>query len=434
MSSPRHVAREDNSPGGSSIVFADLDEEVPPVLGEQTTLQPSVHSEAREERMRVTSCSEDMGTASRFSTISHCNTDPELQQMGRAMTIKVALCASITIGEEDSEAEDDKEVRLPGRPASGMNSPDISPCSALRSPVSPSKHSEGGSSGFHMPAMKSVRSLGSRRSVGSRRQPGRSCGDLPAMTPRHTAKSAKNFRRGRKRVMVAGMNAKRSDKAPAERPSAETLLAFLRGVGPGPEGNELETILQWSLEKWENQHNYIQWLFPTDEESEYHPEAPVLTPEVQEEMLIDPNVEDNVLRAFEKFLVFLGLEYVFDEDLPASSTLEVVAPDEVRRASLKVCKGQAFRSRKKDCWVVNCPEGNHNWFRISRVLVSLRLLGFLEEAEAFYCCLEQLWGEGDMPGFAVHSMRIWRESAGEKRLLPKRRKKPRGPCAACVVS
>ena len=31
--------------------------------------------------------------------------------------------------------------------------------------------------------------------------------------------------------------------------------------------------------------------------------------------------------------------------------------------------------------VVNCPEGNHNWFRISRVLVSLRLLGLIDEAE-----------------------------------------------------
>ena len=26
------------------------------------------------------------------------------------------------------------------------------------------------------------------------------------------------------------------------------------------------------------------------------------------------------------------------------------------------------------------------------------------KAEAFYLCLEQLWGDGDLPGFAVHSM------------------------------
>ena len=34
------------------------------------------------------------------------------------------------------------------------------------------------------------------------------------------------------------------------------------------------------------------------------------------------------------------------------------------------------------CEVVNCPEGNHNWFRISRVLVSLRLLGLIDEVFA----------------------------------------------------
>ena len=58
-------------------------------------------------------------------------------------------------------------------------------------------------------ATRSVRSVSSRRSGASRRLPSRSCGDLSqAMTPRRT-KSAKNFRRGRKRVMVAAMNAKK---------------------------------------------------------------------------------------------------------------------------------------------------------------------------------------------------------------------------------
>ena len=73
---------------------------------------------------------------------------------------------------------------------------------------------------------------------------------------------------------------------------------------------------------------------------------------------------------------------------------------------VRVSKGNSFRARRVDCWVVNCPEGNHNWFRISRVLVSLRLLGLIDEAEAFYLCLEELWANGDLPGFAVHSMRL----------------------------
>lgn len=36
--------------------------------------------------------------------------------------------------------------------------------------------------------------------------------------------------------------------------------------------------------------------------------------------------------------------------------------------------------------VVNCPEGNHNWFRISRVLVSLRLLGLIDEVRRTLWC------------------------------------------------
>eukprot|EP00913_Durusdinium_trenchii_P018358 g17246.t1 len=298
-------------------------------------------------------------------------------------------------------------------------------------------------------ATKSVRSVSSRRSGQSRRLPSRSCGDLSqvAMTPRRT-KSAKNFRRGRKRVMVAAMNAKKmlggewtkvkkppSPNTAAERPPPEALLAFLRGVGSGPENFDLEQILRWDFDRWENQHNYIQWLFPTDEESDTRQIWGEDQPVVQEEMLVDPQVEDNLVRCLEKFLSFLGLDCSFDEDdwnsrwsrnqRPRGETNGLAPPqEEERKLPVKVFKNlETFRSRRVDCWVVNCPEGNHNWFRISRVLVSLRLLGLIDEAEAFYLCLESLWAAGDLPGFAVHSMRIWRESAGlEKRPLPKRQK------------
>lgn len=387
--------------------------------------------------------SEDLGTASRFSAMSHCNTDPELMKIGQAMTIKVAMADAI--GEESDEVDVlEDEAKLPHQL---HGSPDGSPVSMRRSSPGSCQSPEKTPHGFEMPSMKatkSVRSVSSRRSGQSRRLPSRSCGDLSqvAMTPRRT-KSAKNFRRGRKRVMVAAMNAKKpSPNTAAERPPPEALLAFLRGVGSGPENFDLEQILRWDFDRWENQHNYIQWLFPTDEESEYHPEAPVLTPEVQEEMLVDPQVEDNLVRCLEKFLSFLGLDCSFDEDIPVITDISgnsvhsrAAAPEEERKLPVKVFKNlETFRSRRVDCWVVNCPEGNHNWFRISRVLVSLRLLGLIDEAEAFYLCLESLWAAGDLPGFAVHSMRIWRESAGlEKRPLPKRQKRPRGPCA-CVIS
>lgn len=387
---------------------------------------------------QLSTLSEDLGTASRFSAMSRCETDEELTKMGRAMTIKVAMADAIG---EESDMEEEREVRLPGHPSFHDQlqciSPDGSPVSLRKSA---DKTPEGGFELPPMKATKSVRSVSSRRSGNSRRLPSRSCGDLSqvGMTPRRT-KSARNFRRGRKRVMMSAMNAKvPNPKHAADRPSAEKLLSFLRGVGAGPDGFDLEQILGWSLDRWENQHNYIQWLFPTDEESEYHPEAPVLTPEIQEEMLIDPYVEDNLIRCLEKFLQFLGLDYAFEEDIPASfspvSEEAFPQPDAERKLPVKISKGETFRKRRVDCWVVNCPEGNHNWFRISRVLVSLRLLGLIDEAEAFYLCLEQLWANGDLPGFAIHSMRIWRESAGmEKRTLPKRRKRPRGPCA-CVIS
>ena len=50
-----------------------------------------------------------------------------------------------------------------------------------------------------------------------------------------------------------------------------------------------------------------------------------------------------------------------------------------QKSSAKFSRSK-FSISLKQTEVVNCPEGNHNWFRISRVLVSLRLLGLIDEA------------------------------------------------------
>ena len=66
---------------------------------------------------------------------------------------------------------------------------------------------------------------------------------------------------------------------PTERPGhlCPELLAFYGDdEGPKPSGYTLEQVLDWPDEDWELQHDFIQWLFATDEPSMFNPDAPVL--------------------------------------------------------------------------------------------------------------------------------------------------------------
>lgn len=176
----------------------------------------------------------------------------------------------------------------------------------------------------------------------------------------------------------------------------------------------LDQVLAWDLDRWEHQHDFIQWLFPTDQEAKFSPGAPLLTPALQESMLSDTDVEEGLQRALRVFLHFLGLEIRLEEthqELPKPDSA-VCGSQPVGGARLRMQKAPSFCERQKVCWTVNCPEGNHNWQRISRVLQRLCLLGLQNEAHAFYLCLEGIWENGELPKSALHSVKHWRENAG----------------------
>lgn len=119
------------------------------------------------------------------------------------------------------------------------------------------------------------------------------------------------------------------------------ILKFYRGE-ENRSGHLLKAILEeWDDEDWERGHDFIQWVFPTDEESRFHPEAPVMT--CQEAIILgeDPELREKVLAALERFKGFLKLE-----------------------------TGPHWWARPND----------HNLLRISRVIRCLALLGLEEEA------------------------------------------------------
>lgn len=56
------------------------------------------------------------------------------------------------------------------------------------------------------------------------------------------------------------------------------IVGFLEGVMPDNRGRLLSHIHRFSDEQMETTHDYIQWLFPTDQPSQSNYNAPVLSP------------------------------------------------------------------------------------------------------------------------------------------------------------
>eukprot|EP00434_Breviolum_minutum_P024174 symbB.v1.2.021340.t1/scaffold1836.1/size99329/11 len=166
----------------------------------------------------------------------------------------------------------------------------------------------------------------------------------------------------------------------------QVLYSFLRGEKPDDcEGRMLDDILRWDDRTMEAVHDYVQWIFPTDEASMFNSAAPLLSPELQAICRHDEKIQDNFDRILERFLSFLGLQM----------------------EGKKITKAKHFDSRRVDCWS-SFMGMNHNWLRISRVLHCLGMIGKKEEQQALMKFLESMPRE--VPEVA-RSMPHWRQRA-----------------------
>lgn len=120
----------------------------------------------------------------------------------------------------------------------------------------------------------------------------------------------------------------------------DCLFNFLQGYTPNLDSRRYYDFLMMTDEEVERCHNIIQWVFPTDEISQYNPAAPVLTAEVIEKIRNDDRCQRNLKYGFDRMIEFFYSSY---------------DPD----------------SRNIFGWVT---VKNHNYLRISRMLRSLDLI------------------------------------------------------------
>src|SRR6516164_5949042 len=119
------------------------------------------------------------------------------------------------------------------------------------------------------------------------------------------------------------------------------LLDFYRGTATDCEGRWLRDLWQWKDDDLEAVHNFIQWMFPLPEPSQFNPDVPLLTSTDIAAFRTDETLRSHLRRSFERIISFLGL---------------------TERPDGSIGEGPNFSTRAADVW--NSP--NHNWLRITR--------------------------------------------------------------------
>lgn len=149
---------------------------------------------------------------------------------------------------------------------------------------------------------------------------------------------------------------------------AGPLHAYLAGRAPDHRGRSVGEALAFTDEEAEAAHDYIQWLFPLPTRSMAQPGAPVLTESEAAAIRADPQALGNLARAAERMLDFY---------------------------------------RNTDHWLA---AQDHNHLRITRIILSLRILSGAEAARRFHAHILALHEAGGAP-VNGRSLAFWENAA-----------------------
>ena len=152
-------------------------------------------------------------------------------------------------------------------------------------------------------------------------------------------------------------------------PFTGPLHAFLAGAGADSRGRLVTDVLDFSDERLEAVHDYIQWLFPLETRSGAQPGAPVLTQAEIQGIRADPRAADTLMKATERMLQFY---------------------------------------RNTGWWLTGY---DHNHLRITRILHSLTLLVSPKAAQSFHKTILAMHDAAGAPVNA-RSLQYWAEAAG----------------------
>jgi hypothetical protein len=162
------------------------------------------------------------------------------------------------------------------------------------------------------------------------------------------------------------------------------IVGFLSGERPDDTGRYLRDILDWSDDRLESVHDFIQWMFPLPEPSPVNPSAPVLDKDTVAVIRASTELQHALRRSWLRMLRFYGLQAVGE----------------------RVERAKTFDPKSVE-WL---HRGNHNHLRITRILKCLQLCGLEREAQAFFECLTGLYEQGRGRTITDTTFRFWKDA------------------------
>lgn len=171
-------------------------------------------------------------------------------------------------------------------------------------------------------------------------------------------------------------------------PQNELLLRFFRGEEDERIHHTLSRITEFSDEEMEMYHDFIQWIFPTMEQSEYHPSAPTIDAKFAHALHQDDCTLAGYCKGCRRYFRYMGLE----------------------------CKGNG-----DICRIPNTPPfwqlPGHNYLRITRVLNSLRQTGHEGCCKALYAQMMQIL-EADPTNYVGRTtLEYWARTQKYKKII-----------------
>jgi hypothetical protein len=165
------------------------------------------------------------------------------------------------------------------------------------------------------------------------------------------------------------------------------ILDFFYGRGKDHRGRSLDDLQDQTMDELERHHDYIQWLFPLPERSQFNPQAPTLTPEDIAAFRSNDALRMKMNTSFRIMMRFYGMDLMSMEK------------------GLVVKEIPTFEERSENWLTLN----NHNHLRLTRILRSMTLLGCEAHADALLAGLERLYVTyGAVIG--EETMRYWRDA------------------------
>lgn len=143
---------------------------------------------------------------------------------------------------------------------------------------------------------------------------------------------------------------------------------FYNNILPDNQGYYLNEIRNFTHFEFERNHNFIQWLFPNPDKSLYNINAPILSEEEAKILSLEPGIKDEIIKSFYYVCKMYGLKIVEEDNKT------IITPD----------------SNFTGYWITY---NNHNYLRITRILICLKIFNLLEYAKALLACLEELYQE-----------------------------------------